>query len=340
MKALEKTAKGSGNLAIVDKPLRPMEPGDVVIKIAACGVCGTDLHILDDAFPYQPPVTLGHEYSGVVVEVSEGADDAWLGERVVSEAFYSTCGSCEACRAGRLNLCPKKLPMGTRLDGGFAEFMVAPIRNLHRVPDWLDLQHAALMEPLACVCNSMCDPSVVEPGDEVLVIGPGAIGILASQIARAAGGRVLLAGLERDRPRLDVARDLGIEVALVSETERLDRLGGGEGPQVVVECSGTQAGMRMAFERSRRMGRYVQIGHSGHDVTVPLDLLSYRELSARGGQGAPPHAWRRALALIDAHMVEFAPLVTEIARLDDWERVFADLRASRGLKFLFDPSLS
>ncbi len=339
MKALEKRAPGPGNLALVDKPLRPLGPGDVVLKIAACGVCGTDLHIYDDEFPVQPPVTLGHEYSGVVIETGEGVGRQWLGARVVCEAFYSTCGTCECCRAGRLNLCPEKLPMGTKVDGGFAAMMIAPARNLHRIPDWLDLTAAALVEPLACVCNSMCDPNVIEPGDEVLVVGPGAVGILAAQVARAAGGRVLLVGTDKDGPRLEIARGFGFDTAVAGDTKRLDRLGGGLGASVVIECSGTAAGMTMGLERSRRMGRYVQIGHAGRSVSVPLDLLSYRELVARGGQGAPPVAWSRALGLVESRLVELAPLVTEVARLDDWERVFADLRAARGLKYVFDPSL-
>jgi L-iditol 2-dehydrogenase len=339
MKALEKQAVGPGNVALVDKPLHPMARGDVVLEIVGCGICGTDLHIYDGDFPFVPPVTLGHEYSGTVVEVTDDVDTAWLGARVVCENFYYTCGVCEPCRVGRLNLCLKKLPMGTKLDGGFAAKMVAPARNLHRIPEWLGQHAAALHEPLACVCNSLCDPAVIDARDEVLVIGPGAIGILAAQVARASGGEVLLVGTERDESRLEIARGLGFETALADDTARLDRLGGGLGAHVTVECSGSAPGMRMALERVRRMGRYVQIGHAGKDVTVPMDLISHKELLVRGGQGACPRAWTRALALVDSRRVQLDSLITEVVRLDDWERVFADLRAARGLKYVFDPHL-
>jgi L-iditol 2-dehydrogenase len=339
MKALEKQAIGLGHVALVDKPLRPMSWGDATLEIVGCGICGTDLHIFDGDFPYKPPVTLGHEYSGTVVAVADDANEAWIGARVVSENFYSTCGACEPCRVGTLNLCAEKLPMGTKLDGGFAAKMVAPVRNLHRIPEWLDQHAAALVEPLACVCNSLCDPPIVDAGDEVLVIGPGAIGILTAQVAQASGGQVLLVGTARDAARLEVAHSLGFETALVDDTHRLDRLGAGLGAHVTIECSGSAAGMAMALERARRIGRYVQIGHSGRTVEVPLDLISYKELSVRGGQGACPRAWTRALALVDARRVQLEQLVTEVVGLDSWERVFEDLRAVRGLKFVFDPRI-
>jgi L-iditol 2-dehydrogenase len=229
--------------------------------------------------------------------------------------------------------------MGTKLDGGFASRMVAPARNLHRIPEWLGLTEAALTEPLACVCNSLCDPSVVDPGDKVLVVGPGAIGILAAQVAQAAGGTVLLVGIARDGSRLELARDLGFETAFTTDEARLRDFGAGQGAHVVIECSGSAAGMRLALDQTRRMGSYVQIGHAGKSVEVPFDLISYRELRVRGGQGAPPRAWARALALIESRLVRLAPLITESARLDDWQRVFESLREGRGLKYVFDPRL-
>ena len=336
MKAVEKSSRGPG-LTLVDKRVRPVGEGDVVLEVAAAGICGTDIHILDDEFPYTPPVTLGHEFSGVVAEVGSAVDPGWLGARVVSEAFYSTCGHCGPCRTGRLNLCSEKLPLGTKLDGGFAARVVAPARNLHRIPDWLDLTEAALAEPLACVCNSLCDPGVVQPGDRVAVVGPGTIGQLAAQVARAAGGTVLLIGTERDAERLALAQSLGFDVARADERDRIEAHGGGLGADVVVECSGAEAGIHLALELTRRMGRYVQIGHAGRDVRIPFDLISYRELIVRAGQGAPPRAWTRAMSVIDSRALDLGVLISEVAPLEDFARVFEDVRAGRGLKHLFAP---
>lgn len=338
MKALEKPDRTPGLLRLVDKPRPAAGPGDVVVAVAAAGVCGTDLHILDGDFPYEPPVTLGHEFAGTVVEVGEGVDKKLLGQRVVSEVFHVTCGTCAACRAGRLNMCPSKLPLGTKLDGGFAPFVVTRSRNLHRVPDAVPLEAAALAEPLACVCNSLCDPMAVDPGDRVLVIGPGTIGLLAAQVARAGGGHVLVVGTPRDAERLEIARRMDLAVAQADDGGTLDQFGGVWGPDVVVECSGSEAGMAAALERVRRMGRYVQIGHAGRPVTVPLDQISYKELLVRGGQGAPPRAWTRAMALLESGSIALEPLITEVAPLDAWEGVFAAVRSGAGLKHLFRPA--
>ena len=145
---------------------------------------------------------MGHEVSGIVAEVGQGVTDEWLGARVVSETYFSTCGVCEWCRDGRTNLCPERRSIGSFVDGAFAATVVVPARNLHRVPDGVDEHAAALCEPLACVCHCLCDPPAVTAGDDVLVTGPGPVGLLAAQVARALGGRVLVTGLARDEVRL------------------------------------------------------------------------------------------------------------------------------------------
>ena len=172
----------------------------------AAGICGTDLHIEAGEYPSVPPVTMGHEVCGVVL-----AGGGLEGTRVVSETYFSTCRTCDFCLAGRPNLCLERRSIGTHVDGAFAPRLVVPLANLHPVPDWLPDHAAALTEPLACVCNALFDPPVVAPGDEVLVLGPGAIGLLAAQAVRAAGGRVTVVGTERDTARLELAAKLGLE---------------------------------------------------------------------------------------------------------------------------------
>src|SRR5437899_4065264 len=152
---------------------------------------------------------MGHEAGGIVSELGSGVGAEWLGARVVCETYSSTCGTCEWCRDGRANLCPRRRSIGSAVDGGFAAQVVVPSRNLHRVPEWLDEHAATLVEPLACVCHCLCDPAAVFPGDEVLVTGPGPVGLLSAQVARALGGRVLVSGLRRDGVRRAVADGLG-----------------------------------------------------------------------------------------------------------------------------------
>ncbi len=282
---------------------------------------------------------MGHEVAGQVVEAGSDVDRSWIGQLVTCETFFSTCGRCTSCRDGRPNLCLERRSIGSGVDGGFAALMVLPARNLHRVPDGVDAHAAALSEPLACVCNALCDSSVVSPGDDVLVTGPGPIGLLAAQVARASGGHVLVVGTDRDEIRLAKARELGFDAALASEGHVIDALGGALGADVSIECSGSGAGAGTCLEHSRRGGRYVQMGLAGQPVKVPMDEICYRELLVTSGFASTPRSWRRTLRMITSGMVQLAPLVSEVVPLDDWERVFADTRAGRGIKYVFDPRI-
>jgi len=324
-----KLAPGPGNVALAERPEPSARPGRVVLEVTATGICGTDLHIVDDEFPSRPPVTLGHEISGVVASLGEGVDEAWHGARVVSETYFSTCGTCAWCRAGRRNLCPERRSLGSAVDGGFAPRVEVPLENLHRIPDWLDGMAAVLMEPLACCCQSLPE-GVVGDGDEVLVVGPGPVGLLAAQVATAAGGRVHVRGVPRDAARLSLAASLGLAT---STTE-------GEPPgefDVVVECSGHASGMTFALESARRGARYVQIGLAGKPVSLPFDLVCFKELTVTSGNASTSVSWRRALALVDSRAVALEPLVSSAVPLERWEEAFAGTRAGSGVKHVLVP---
>jgi L-iditol 2-dehydrogenase len=327
---LAKLAPGEGNVDLAERPERSPGPGEVALDVAAAGVCGTDLHIWLGEYDSVPPVTMGHEVCGTVASLGDGVDGAWRGARVAVETFFSTCGECAYCRAGKLSVCERRRSIGTHVDGGFAPRLVLPARNLHRVPDGLGDTAAALSEPLACVCNSLLDPSAVQAGDDVLVTGPGAIGLIAAQVARAAGGRVIVRGTERDGPRLALAGVLGFETSVA---------GRGEPPEadVVVECSGAGPGIADALRAARRRGRVVQMGLRGADVTIPYDLICFHELTVTAGFASNPGSWRRAMALLEAGAVELEPLVTEVVPLRDWRRAFDASRAGDGVKFVLDP---
>lgn len=334
MIGLAKLAAGPGHVGLAERPARAPEPGQVALAVEAVGVCGTDLHIEAGEYPSVPPVTMGHEVCGTVAELGEGVEADWLGARVVCETYYSTCGRCPSCRDGRRNLCLERRSVGTHVDGAFAPRVVLPAANLHRVPEGFDAVAASLSEPLACVCHALLDPPVVSAGDRVLVVGPGAIGLLAAQVARSCGGRVAVQGAPRDEQRLELAAALGFDTLVAGA----DRPADFEPPAVVVECSGAEPGIADALRSARRGGRLVQIGLRGADVTVPWDLICFHELTVTSGFASTPDSWRRALALMRSGAVELAPLVTEVVPLEEWERAFAASREGRGVKFVIDPS--
>jgi L-iditol 2-dehydrogenase len=331
LRGLTKLASGPGNVGLSERDDPAPEAGEALLDVVGAGVCGTDLHILDDEFRSLPPVTMGHEVSAVVSAVGAGVDAEWLGARVVCETYYSTCGECEWCRDGRANLCPERRSIGSAVDGGFAPRVVVPVRNLHRIPDWLDEHAAVLIEPLACACHCLCHLPAVVAGDDVLVTGPGPVGLLAAQVGRALGGQVLVVGLPQDEVRLAVARELGFETAAAPPAE--------ERFHTVVECSGSAGGAAVCLTSARRGARYVQVGVMGRAVTVPFDAIFEKELVVTSGFASTARSWHRALALVEERRVALEPLVSEVVPLDAWERVFDDLRAGRGVKYVFDPRL-
>ncbi|MCC6163080.1 MAG: alcohol dehydrogenase catalytic domain-containing protein [Acidobacteria bacterium] len=329
MEGLTKLAPGAGHVGLAEREEREPAAGEVLIEVHGAGICGTDLHIEAGEFPTRPPVTMGHEVAGTVISVGDGVEPAWLGATVVSETYFSTCGTCRWCRDGRTNLCPDRRSIGSLVDGAFAPRLVVPAINLHRIPEWLDPHAAVLVEPLACVCHCLCAPPVVTAGDRVLVTGPGPVGLLAAQVARALGGDVLVVGLPQDDQRLDAARALGLRTAHATEA----------GADVVIECSGAAGGAIACLDAAGRRARYVQVGVFGKDVCVPLDQVFRKELTMSSGFASTPASWQRALRFVETRRVVLEPLVSSVVPLREWARVFAELRQARGIKVVFDPRL-
>lgn len=333
MQALRKTGPGPDDLGLQDVPRPAAAPSHVIVDVAASGLCGTDLHILDGSYGSRPPVTLGHEVSGTIAAVGADVDPARVGERVALETFFSTCGQCAGCRGGSPNRCAQRVSIGSGADGGFADQVVVPSRNARVLPESVSLTAGALSEPLACVCRSLFHPfPAVTAGDRVLVIGPGAIGLLAAQVARVAGGTVSLLGTPADSARLGVGAALGIP-GTTDPAQAPDDV------DVVLECSGSGPGMALGLERLRRGGRYVQIGQRGDAVPIPLALVSFHELVITGGFASTPASWDRAMQLLHNGAVELEPLVSGRYPLSEWRDALEAVRTSAGVKHLLCPSL-
>lgn len=337
MVALRKVAPGAEGVHLGEVPVPHPGPGELRVEVGSVGICGTDLHIVLDEFPSIPPVTMGHEVSGVVDEVGDDVDPAHLRRRVALETYYSTCGRCARCRAGQPNLCAERRSIGSHVDGGFARYLVVPVANAHDVDASVAPHAGSLYEPLACVAHCLCDPPVASPGDQALVVGPGTMGLLAAQVLRAEGAAVTLVGTERDSVRLDLARQLGLH-ALVAE--EVGSATPALGFDVAVDCSGSAAGVDTALRQVRKGGRYVQIGLCGRPVLVDLDAVCLKELTVTSGFASTPTSWQRAERLVAAGLVRLDPLVSGVAGLADWEDSFTRTRASAAVKLVLDPTRS
>jgi L-iditol 2-dehydrogenase len=276
MAALLKTARGPGNMELGRAPIPEVAPDEVLIQVHACGICSSDLKIEADEHPYIPPVVLGHEFAGEIVEAARDVGSWSVGDRVVAEQHTHACGRCRQCLTGNAFACASKRAPGYMIDGGFAEFITMLAWLLHRIPDNLSYVEAALSEPAAVAAHGVLDRTGIAPEDVVLVLGCGPIGLLAAKMAQAAGAaRVVVTGIDRDEEvRLPRARELGIDHALNGMQTDLaafvSDLTGGEGADVVIELSGAPPAITQAFQLARRLGRVGIIGQPpSDDVSIP-----------------------------------------------------------------------
>lgn len=341
MKALVKTAAGVGNVSVIDRAEPTPGPGQVVLETSHTGICGTDLHIYLDEYRCVPPVTLGHEISGTIVELGPGVEGWKGGDRVVTETYFHVCGRCPLCRVGRVNLCPERRSLGTHVDGGFARYVLTQANRLHHIPGGLDMRHAALAEPVACCVHGMLDLAQIKPGDWVLVSGPGPIGLLCLQLAKACGARTILVGAQGDEGRLEVGRQIGADRTLNVTAEKLGdviaELTDGVGPEVTVEAGGAGPSLRQCLEQVQRGGAVIQIGLYARPVEVDVNLVPMKELRYLGSWAHVPSAWERGLRLLADGQVRAEPLITDVVPIDAWEPKFESLRAKRDCKVLLTP---
>jgi L-iditol 2-dehydrogenase len=341
MKALVKHSVGPGGVQLMEMPEPELRPGHVIVEVEAAGICGTDLHIQDDEYPSNPPVILGHEFSGTVVEVASDVSASLVGRRITSLSFFSTCDVCEACRLGQWNLCPERKSMGSGTHGAFARYVLVPQRSVRLLPDNVDFIAGALTEPLACITHALLNRPTIRPGEVVVVLGPGAIGQLAAQVAAAYGATVVVVGTGADRTRLEMAKALGAhytvnlqEQSPVSLVEELTR---GLGADVVAECSGAAAGLRLAFDLIKRGGQLAQIGLFGKSIEFDIDRSILKEVTTFTSFASTWKSWDHAVRLMAKGLVQTGPLVTEALPLDRWQEGFDRSRAKDGVKFVLLP---
>lgn len=344
MLALMKTQKGPGHLELREvEPPQP-GPGEVLIEVKACGICGTDVHVLHDKFPYWPPVILGHEFSGVVVETGPETKLYRTGDRVVGEPHTKACGHCYLCRTGNIQICPMKRSPGWGIDGAATKYLKMPERLLHRIPDEMDYDVAALVEPTANTVHDVVERAGIQAGDFVVVLGPGPIGLLAGLTARAAGARhVVIAGTPADEEvRLKKARELGFETVLnVAESDPVEivqELTGGIGADLVVECSGAPAAIASTVDLIRKKGRVCVIGLTGKDaIPFPWDKAAFKVCDVIFNLSTSYTSWDRTIALIATGRLPAGELITHRLPLTEWQRGFDELEAQRALKVILKP---
>ncbi len=320
-----------GDVRAMAVPVPEPGPGEVLVRVEAAGICGTDRHLFRGEFPSAPPVTLGHEFCGIVVGRGAGVTLA-EGTRVSCDP-NDWCGSCAACRRGRVNLCAQNVATGIHRDGGLAEFATFPARKAIVLPDGLDPRHGAFCEPLACTLHGV-DIGAPRPGERVLVLGGGVIGLLALQLAVLAGAEVML--LTRHPAKRALGLALGAAAAVPAAAEALELWP--QGADLTLECAGVAETVAGAAALTAAGGRIVVLGvlPKGEQVPIePFDLL-FREIQLHFAF-INPFTQARAAALIAGGRLALDPLVSRVIPLAEAAEAIAEPARPGEVKVLVVP---
>jgi L-iditol 2-dehydrogenase len=324
MRAVRVDRPGAIGMVEVERP-RP-GPGEVLVAVAAVGICGSDVELLEGSRPapyVRYPVVPGHEWAGTVAEVGPGVAGLAPGAHVVAEGFRA-CGACDRCREGRTNLCSAEYAeTGFTHPGAFAEFVVVPARLVHQLPPGADLEAAALLEPAACVAQGLLEVEL-RPGLRVAVVGAGTLGLLAVALLRLASpGRLALVGTRPDRLRL--GRRLGATESVDVDRDDLEPLAGRF--DLVFEATNRATGGAAALWLARRGGTVVLEGISGSaEPSLVGDLVPLQHLRVQGVFGASGAAWRWVVSLFASGALDTRPLISHRFVLGEYERAFAALQ--------------
>ena len=325
-----------GRFELTEVPDPIPGPREVLVEVAAVGICGTDVHVLDGEFePTVHPLIPGHETSAVVRAVGEQVTEVGPGDRVSVDPTL-TCGECSQCTVGRNNLCENWNGTGVgRTDGSIAELMVAPVRNVHRLPEGVDLDLAALIEPLSCAIHGF-DLLPRRMGEHYLVYGAGTMGLMMAQLAPRAGAASVTI-VDRNPDRLELAREVGIETAVLSPDEA-PRASGWE---VVIDCTGAVPAIEDGLTRVRRGGVFQQFGVAGVDARAGFSPFRvYNDEITVVGSMAVLNSYGRAVEMFASDALVAAPMVSHAFSLADFGEAVEMFRSGAGRKLQIRPGLS
>lgn len=339
MKAVAKFGYGDKEVEVRDVPEPQTGPGQVLVEVKATGVCGSDVHMWrnQQSWDVKLPLVLGHEFAGVIAHVGADVCGWQVGDRVTVETAAEVCASCVYCLSGDYNLCPGRLGYGALADGSMTSYVAARPQILHRVPQNVPDEYAALTEPICVAYNALVEKTAMKPGDLVVIQGPGPIGIMALQIARIRGaGTLVVLGTDADEKRMEVAAELGADYAINVQREDpmtlIRSLGDGFGADLVVDATGVSKALQQSMELVRPNGRITKIGWGPQPLDFSLDPLVGKAVTLQGTFSHLYPTWERVLTLLSTGQVNLAPVIGGIYPLQDWEEAFDAMERGENVK--------
>ncbi|MGB5555285.1 MAG: zinc-binding dehydrogenase [Flavobacteriaceae bacterium] len=330
--------KGSVEIREIARPVIGEE--DVLLEVANVGVCGSDLHqwTSDHSWPVNYPVVLGHEFGGHIVELGKRVQGWKEGDRVVSETAAIIDTNNPMSRQGLYNLDPTRKGFGYGVNGAMTKYVKVPARCLHRVPNHLAFEQACLTEPCSVAYNAVVINSNIRPGDRVIVIGPGTIGILCAAMAKLCGAEVALVGLEADRGRLNIAAvNYGCQ-AIVGDARDWAYASDGLGVECVIDAAGVSATLKKALEWVRPNGQITKVGWGPKPLDFSLDPLVQKNIRLQGSFSHNWPIWEKVLSLLASGRLDVKPIIGGIWKLNDWHEAFEQMHSGKVVKSVLSPN--
>ncbi|GBE29947.1 alcohol dehydrogenase [bacterium BMS3Bbin04] len=319
-------------LEVREVPTPTPGPGEILVKVAACGICHTDMHYIDHGVPTfkKPPMILGHEPSGTVAELGQGVDNWKEGDRVLLPAVL-TCGTCYNCRIGKENICDNMVMFGNHVDGAYAEYVLAPAKDALVLPDELPLEESSIIaDAISTPYHAVVNRGAVKAGYNVAIFGCGGVGMNAVQVAAAVGASVIAVDVVPEK--LEIAKKLGATAVVnASEVERIDKVikkMTGGGVDVSFEAIGNPTTIQQAFSCIRKGGRTVVIGYTDKKVELPAAKIMFFEQEIVGSLGCRPVDYPRIIEMARIGKIKVNDLVTARFGLDEINKGFDLMRNS------------
>lgn len=331
-----------GNLLLEEQPIPIPGPGAVLVKVAYCGICGTDLLIYEGKFPTHFPYSPGHEYSGIIAGLGLGVERFRLGEPVAIDPNYA-CGHCHFCHQGKPNLC-ENLKVKVKSNGGFADFVALPEQMVHPLPASLSLKHAVLAESLSCVLHAL-DRAAVKDRDSVVILGAGTLGLLLLQLVRRATNDVIIV-TEPKAVKREVARQLGADIIIDSSIQNVATIvqnhTQGYKADIVFDSAGLPQTVKSAFQIVKRGGTIILLGicPEGVEISISPSQISREELTVHG-VFLNPHTFSRALEILAQGAANAEKLITHLLPLEKLEEGFRLHKSGESIKtvIVLDPDI-
>jgi alcohol dehydrogenase/L-iditol 2-dehydrogenase len=328
--------KGSVEIREISKP--EIGEDDVLLEVVNVGVCGSDLHqwTADHSWPVNYPVVLGHEFGGHIAEVGKRVVGWKEGDRVVSETAAVIDSNNPMSRQGLYNLDPTRKGFGYGVNGAMTRYVRVPARCLHNVPAQLEFEQACLTEPSCVAYNALVENSRIKPGDRVIVIGPGTIGILCAAVAKLCGAEVAIVGLEADRHRLDIAKVYGCET-IVGDAAEWAKKRDGLGADIVVDAAGVSATLKLAMQWVRPNGQITKVGWGPQPLGFSLDPMVQKNVTIQGSFSHNWPVWERVIALLSSGKLDVRPIIGGVWPITRWHEAFEKMHKGEVVKSVLKP---